>query len=418
MIEVPPEVLARPEIRRALAIGDWPTVLQAVVLETRASQTDIAVAVGISQPHVSRLMSGHSREPGIRTVRALCDGLGIPRSLAGLLDVDQEDNTNRRQFVGGALGVSGLALIGTAEGDIPVDSADEERLLMVPSATYRRLEQRHSSRLLIAPVAAHLALIRRLTRRSGYSAAHTRRLLMLVSETAGLAAWLYVDLDDRASARQHYQIAVRVAERSGHPLLPAYMQASLGQFAAQCGDAPQAVRLIANARGRLPRSAPAIATIWLDAVEALALAEARNRNALAVLGRAEQRLSKATNDEPIWPWIFPFDERKLAGYRALAATKLNRTQMAESAFRLAGTAPQAPKQRAVMEVERARSLARAGQVEEACRVASTAFDTGRRYDSERVLRAVATFRSTLGVRAGQATAELDERLAGTYEEEQ
>src|SRR5262249_37680784 len=216
MIEVSPEVLARPEIRRALGVGDWATVLQAVVLETGASQTDIAVAAGISQPHVSRLMSGRSREPGIRTVRALCDGLGIPRSLAGLLGVDQEDTTNRRQFVTGALGVSGIALIGTPEGGIPIDSADEERLLMIPSATYRRLEQRNSSRLLIAPVAAHLALLRQLASRTGHSAAHTRRLLMVVSETAGLAAWLYVDLDDRAAARRHYQMAVRAAERSGH----------------------------------------------------------------------------------------------------------------------------------------------------------------------------------------------------------
>jgi len=49
----------------------------------------------------------------------------------GLLD-DQEDDTNRRQFLAGASGVSGLALIGTIEGDVPVDSQDEERLLTIP----------------------------------------------------------------------------------------------------------------------------------------------------------------------------------------------------------------------------------------------------------------------------------------------
>jgi transcriptional regulator with XRE-family HTH domain len=416
MIKLPPDVLTRPEIQRALRAGDWPTVLQTVVQETGASQTDIAVAVGVSQPHVSRLMNGQSREPGIRTVRALCDGLGIPRTFVGLLD-DQEDDTNRRQFLAGAAGVSGLALIGTVEGDIPVDSHDEERLLTIPSATYRRLEQRLPSRSLIAPVSAHLALVRQLATRNGHSPAHTRRLFAVLSETAGLAAWLYVDVEDRANARRHYQLAVRAAERSGHPLLPAYMQASLGQFAANCGDATESVRLVADARHRLPRSAPTIAGIWMDAIESLALAEVRDRQALTKLDQAETRLGRATNDEPVWPWIFRFDERKLAGFRAQAASSLGRIKVAERALHLAYDAHQAPKPRAVMDALRASNLAKTGKVDEACRVATEAYDVGQMYDSERVLRAVATFRNTLGTRAGRTTAELDERLYGTYRED-
>src|SRR5205809_3416135 len=65
MIEVPSEVLDRHEIRCALRSGDWSTVLQILVRETGASQTDIAMAVGVSQPHISRLMNGQSKEPGI-----------------------------------------------------------------------------------------------------------------------------------------------------------------------------------------------------------------------------------------------------------------------------------------------------------------------------------------------------------------
>src|SRR4051812_31542166 len=121
-INVPLDVVARPEIRRALTTGDWATVLRAVADATGASQTEIAVAVGVSQPHVSRLMNGHSREPGIRTVRALCDGLGIPRALAGLLDDEQEDTTNRRQVLTGTAAVCGLALIGTVDGAVAVDT--------------------------------------------------------------------------------------------------------------------------------------------------------------------------------------------------------------------------------------------------------------------------------------------------------
>jgi hypothetical protein len=333
-----------------------------------------------------------------------------------LLD-DQEEDTNRRQFLTGAAGASGLALIGTVEGDVPIESHDEERLLTIPSATYRRLEQRVPSRSLIPPVSAHLALVRQLATRNGHSPAQTRRLFAVLSETAGLTAWLYVDVEDRTNARRHYQLAVRAAERSGHPLLPAYMQASIGQFAANCGDAIESVRLVSDARHRLPRSAPAIAGIWMDAIESLALAQNHDRSALAKLDRAEVRLSRATSDEPIWPWIFRFDERKLAGFRAQVASKLGRVEAAEKALQEAHDPHQAPKPRAVVDVLRAGILAQAGKIEEACRVATEAFDVGQKYDSERVLQAVASFRSSLGTRAGRATAELDERLYAVYRED-
>jgi hypothetical protein len=58
----------------------------------------------------------------------------------------------------------------------------------------------------------------------------------MTSESAGLADRLYMDLDDRASARRHYRLAVKEAQATGHPLLPAYMQGSFGQFAVTSGD--------------------------------------------------------------------------------------------------------------------------------------------------------------------------------------
>ncbi|MFV2109529.1 hypothetical protein [Micromonospora sp. LOL_015] len=64
MIKLPPEILERVDVRQALKAGDWATVLQVVTTQTRVSQTEIAQAVGISQPHVSRLLTGRSRDPG------------------------------------------------------------------------------------------------------------------------------------------------------------------------------------------------------------------------------------------------------------------------------------------------------------------------------------------------------------------
>jgi len=415
MIETPAEVIAQPEFRRALATGDWSTVLRLVIQETGASGATIASATGVSQPHISRLLNGRVTEPGIQTVRMICDGLGIPRSLAGLLDRDQETATDRRQLLGGALGVSGLALIGTADGDVPLDHAEDEHLLMVLSATYRRLEHRVSSRLLIGPAVAHLSLIRQLRAR-----AHTgrggRRLAIMTSESAGLAAWLYMDLDDRASARRHYRLAVKEAQATGHPLLPAYMQGSFGQFAVTSGDPTEGLRLVTEARHNLPRSAPLIAHVWLDAIEAVALAHYKDQRALAVLDSADRRLAKASNDEPVWPWLFRFDLPKLAGFRATAEAKLGRWKAAEASLALAAKARRSEKQRAVSDIEHARALAARREVERACAVAASALDTGVTYDSERVVRAVADFRSSLG-QVGSAAAELDDRLHSVYRDD-
>src|SRR5215469_5974653 len=144
-------VLARPDVQAALARGDWSVVLRAF-LDGGLSQTAIAARTGLSQSQVSRLASGQSRTPGIKTVKALCDGLAVPRRLAGLLeDASQEDDTNRRQFLGGSLGV--LAAVAVPHSDI-----GDERLLMATSLSYRQLEQRTPAKALTRPVTAHLSL--------------------------------------------------------------------------------------------------------------------------------------------------------------------------------------------------------------------------------------------------------------------
>jgi transcriptional regulator with XRE-family HTH domain len=415
MIEISAEVMTRPELRRALGQGDWSTVLRCIIEQTGASGAMIATATGVSQPHISRLLNGRVAQPSIKTVRLLCDGLGIPRSWSGLRDKDQEAATDRRQLLGGALGVSALALIGTADGDVPLEHARDEQLLMVVSATYRRLEHRISSRLLIGAVASHLSLVRQLRARTG-TGRGGRTLATITSETAGLAAWLYMDLDDRANARRHYQLAVTQAHATGHPLLPAYMQASFGHFAVTSGDATQGLRLVADARRKLPRSAPLIAQVWLDAIEAVALAHYQNRRSLAMLDNAERRLANAANDEPVWPWLFRFDQPKLAGFRALAEARLGRWAAAEAALNLAATVQRSPKQQAVNDIDLARALAARGQIDRACQIALTALDTGTAYGSERVIRAVTHFRSNLGP-VGNAAANLDERLNRIYRDD-
>src|SRR5699024_2457094 len=104
-------------------------------------------------------------------------------------------------------------------------------------------------------------------------------------------------------------------------LLAVYMDGSLAQFASGTDDHVNARRLFARARGRMPRSAPPIARVWLDCIEAAALARAGEGDALRLLASAERELTSA---DPVWPWLAPFDAGKLNSYRDLVNIRLRR----------------------------------------------------------------------------------------------
>lgn len=391
------DIAVQPETRYALARGDWQAVLRAYI-DGGLSQSVIAMRTGVSQSQISRLAAGRSRDPGLATIRVLCDGLGIPRSYAGLID-REVDETNRRQFLAVSLATAAATAVAAEEPD--------ERLLMANSAAYRQLEQRTPSRLLIEPVATHLALGRRLAERA--SGRRRARMFAAVAETAGLAGWLHADLVEPARARSHYQLALHAADHARQPLLSAYMQGSLGQYATRAGDAAQGLRLIRDAATRLPWSAPRTARAWLHTLEGVALAHLGDRAALTALDSAERFVVE--DDEPVWPWVFQFDHPKLAASRAVAAARLGMPALALSAF--AEAAPvRSPKQAAITIVEHARALAANGDLTEACQLAASAYDTGRRCGSERVRQAVRDLRAELPV--GAATNALDERLHATY----
>jgi hypothetical protein len=167
------------------------------------------------------------------------------RKLAGLIeDTSQEDDTDRRQFLGGSLSVLAAAAV-------PYGDVGDARLLMATSLSYRQLEQRTPARALAQPVTAHLALARDLARRAGGK--QQARLSAAVAEVAGLAAWLHADLAEPTRARQFYKMSIGAARQAHHAI---YMQGSFGQYATTVGDPARGLRLLRDASARLPRSAP------------------------------------------------------------------------------------------------------------------------------------------------------------------
>jgi transcriptional regulator with XRE-family HTH domain len=380
-------VLARADVQAALARGDWSVVLRAF-LDSGLSQTAIAARTGLSQSQVSRLASGQSSSPGIKTVKALCDGLAVPRQLAGLADESsQEDDTHRRQFLGGSLGVLAAAAM-------PHSDLGDERLLMATSLSYRQLEQRTPARALTQPVTAHLSLTYDLARRA--EGKQRARLSAAVAEIAGLAAWLHADLAEPAQARRFYKMSITAAQQAQHGLLAIYMQGSFGQYATTVGAPSHGLRLLRDAAARLPRSAPPTARAWLAALEGVALGYLGDRTALTVIDDAQRYADASTSTDPVWPWVFQFDASKIASYRAVAASRLGLTKIAIDAFHQAEAPAQSPKQAAIVATEQARALAASDHLDQAFALAPAAYDIGCSYDSERVRQAVRNFRSGPG----------------------
>jgi hypothetical protein len=180
-------------------------------------------------------------------------------------------------------------------------------------------------------------------------------------------------------------------------------------------DPVHGLRLLRDAAGRLPRSAPPAARGWLAALEAVALGYLSDRATLKVIDGAQRHADASISTDPVWPWVFEFDTSKIASYRAVAASRLGLTKIAIEAFGQAEAPARSPKQAAIVAAEQARALAASGQIDQAYALALGAYEVGSSYESERVRQAVRGFRYGPGGRAPRRlTADLDERLHNAY----
>ncbi|MFE5283885.1 hypothetical protein ACFRAQ_02795 [Nocardia sp. NPDC056611] len=326
-------------------------------------------------------------------------GFSAPRRVA------DDAGVNRKQFLSSALVATTNAVLSNSA---PTESELIDTLAG-PTANYRRMESSVPSDRLAPAVDAHLTLVAGVVRDRLRTSGGFRAL----SEIAGLAAWLAADRGDDAAARRRYVEAIRHAERTHHPLLVSYMTASLGHYAVETGDGRAGLTLLRTAAGQLGSDAPDSAGAWMSSLLAVAYAETGDRaGALGALRRAE-RLVDRQRGEPRWPWVFVFDGPKAARYQASALARLGDHRAARIAFETADAAFTAEKPRALAKVEHARVLARGGDIEAGCGLATQALTVGIAYHSERITRLARAFRADLPARTVEARA-LDDALATLY----
>jgi transcriptional regulator with XRE-family HTH domain len=410
---LPPEFWSSPPVAAALASCDFATLLEEIRRAHGWTQKQLALAVGYSQSWVSNVLR-RQQALTVDQVREISRRIGVPVHLLRFGGPGGDDPTKRRDF-GKAMA---LALV-----PLPTRAAVDETTaptLTAITGAQRRLDATTSARELTRGVSAHVEMANRMLARASRTP-YAADVAAAASEAAGFAAWLHADMYDIGTARAYYRMAIDRASRAGHDLLAGYMLGSLAVFEIDGGDPELGVTLIAGARQQIGAAFHPAPRAWLDAIEALGLAAARHDGeaAMRALTRAAKTIEQNRRPEPPpWPWVFPFDHGKLAGYHALVAVRLTRPAEALAAFAesLSGAQP-APKQRAVVMLEVATAACQDGmarrdsdRVDEAFRLACEALGVGISYSSERVIERARRFRREYSGQPTSYVREFDDQL--------
>ncbi len=283
------------------------------------------------------------------------------------------------------------------------------------TASYRRLDGSTPSRELAEAVQSHLRLVQTVTR-AARDDGQRARLAAVGSEAASLVGWPSWDMGDHGSTRTWYGSAIKAARAAGDPLLAAYQSGSLAQFEADAGNGVQALHWARTARKFLDARRPAVADAWLSSVEALAYASAGNERAADRALTTSRALAErlGSQEPPPWPWVFTFNENKVAAARVTCGARLGLPGWvldADTAALATGHA----KQRALLVLDIAAGHLAAGKVEAAFALASRALETGLQYRSGRIVDRARTVRRSY--RTGsppKVIRDFDERLHDVY----
>lgn len=402
-------------VAAALASCDFAALLEEIRRAHNWTQKQLASAVGYSQSWVSNVLRGQQALT-VDQVREISRKLGVPVHPLRFSDTGGDDPTKRRDF-GKAMALALIPLPARSE----VDETTAPTLTAITGAQ-RRLDSTTPARDLARGVAAHVEMANHLLSRARKSPFATD-IAAAVSEAAGFAAWLHADMHDIGTARVYYRLAIDRARLAKQGLLAAYMLGSLAALEIEGDDPGLGLALIAEARRQIREAPHSTPHAWLDSIEALSLAAiGKGADADNALSRARKAVERTPELAPVpWPWVFSFDQPKLAGYHALVAVRLERPADALAAFAdsLSATQP-APKQRATIMLEVATAARQDGmrkndseRIDESFRLASEALGIGIAYSSEGVIEKARRFRRNYAGPGTSHVRSFDEKLRST-----
>ncbi|MEU1273568.1 helix-turn-helix transcriptional regulator [Streptomyces sp. NPDC005799] len=409
------------DIKDAARAGDFGQVVYRARKVTGASQTQLARVCGVSQAAISRLENRGTGDYNMTILATAATELGLPFELVGLANQPSNGTppVERREFMGLAAGAAVLPLAYIA-APTPAPEIDNSQAaaLRVVTASYRRLDASTASPDLSKVSQGHLELIRTLIRNAPDDTYRTR-LAPIASEAASFAAWLSWDMGNHGSARGWYGSAVKAAQSAHDPLLLAYQIGSLASFEADTGNPYAATRLIHQARHHLGSHVPPLAAAWLASIEARAHAVSGDRRACEkALKASAHHAAQIPDAEPVaWPWIFAFDERKLAACALTCTARLGQplhTRLSDQDVESALSNGH-DKQRALLTLDVASGYLATKELDKAFGLASRALAEGVRLQSGKIAERARAFRRAYhGASPPSVVRQFDSQLQAIY----
>ncbi|MFJ9029068.1 multiprotein-bridging factor 1 family protein [Streptomyces sp. NPDC102274] len=409
------------DLKDASQAGDYGRVIQRARQIAASTQGDLANSCDMSQAAVSRLENRGVGAYNTATLASAANALGLPFELVGLANQHMNGHppVERREFLAAAVAATAQPLASAVSSPAqPEWDNSQAAALRMATSSYRRLDATIASRSLAETVQGHLRLIQTVADLAP-DAPHRARMASVGSEAASFAAWLAWDMADHGSARRWYGSAIGAARGANDILLCAYQTGSLASFEADTGNPHEALRLVTHARHQLGPNTPSLAAAWLSSIEAIAHASAGAHQACGkALQACEQHAARIPDAEPVaWPWIFAFDERKIAACRITCAARLGPVHRMRVSDETIATALRGghDKQRAFLTLDVATRYLAAGDAEAAFTLAGRALAEGIRLRSGKIAeRARALRRSYSATSPPSMVREFDNQLHTAY----
>lgn len=359
---IPPDILTRPDLQRALREHDFASAFRIIKQYTGVSQNSLGRACGLSHGKVSTIMSGQTQVTSIEVLRRIADGLRIPGDLLGLAprpweseaptraatpettitmdtpwqatatielaaqltraDLAMDRRALARALAAGAM--TGAALLDSLEGWMHPGETGTRRArpgrlgardvaqLEETAAAFRSWNHQYGGGLRRRAVLGQLSEVAALLDEHQAPAVE-ERLYRVLAQLAGTAAGMAWDSGLQRRAQDYYRLSLRAAHAGGDRLWGANTLAGMARQMLYAGKPADALDLIRLAQdGARDVAGPRLR----------AMLHTREAWALAALGRtaafrrateqARQDLADAADDDEPY-WIGYFDEAELRG---------------------------------------------------------------------------------------------------------
>lgn len=401
--DIPLTFWFRPHVHAALARWEWGAVLTAVGTETKLSQTELGIRVGLSQAQISRLMGGRSKEPGIRTVLGIVDGLRIPRLLAGLAPRGLDHLTRdadtvtvepvERRTLGKAIVAITLAIpLADTEPGQPVDVTRLTPHDVV--ADLYELDDRYGGAAIGDVARRRLLRLTRQMDRATLSPSAETKVQSMIGALSTCCAWLAFDSGDLRRARALDADALTAAHLANDKALQVEVLASMSMQARRNDKPGEAINLAESALSTSGSDPRVKALLSMRVASASARRQDTSTFTQARMD-SWKYMERARQADLQAEWFRFVDEHELSGLEALALMELGRNAQAADLLREATKNRIYLRNGAYYSAVRARALVAAGAPDEAAGVVNDTLPAFTEVNSVRVFDELAKVRRGL-----------------------